>query len=195
MTVLSNLYLVVNEDAASLVDTDAALDMFILSCFTAGPDLCAFYASDPVDIVQTLQDLYESLKRQPIRVPPSMESPDYGIVDYGLLKEVIFSGLLSPFLLWPDLARALAALKEGDGRPVLKLRRFPGSKTSPGHFDKLCKPRDESGYIPEAAYAISCNDGLGHLPKTFGDVEKRFEELANVSSFGSMFIGGYAACG
>ena len=93
---------------ADLLDTDKAVDVFFDACYEAGPELCAFYDSSPEQISANLDALYDALKVAP--VPALISESSFGVVDYGMLKDLIRNVVYSPYQYFPALAQGLALL-------------------------------------------------------------------------------------
>ncbi|KAJ7116262.1 hypothetical protein C8R43DRAFT_854198, partial [Mycena crocata] len=80
-------------------------------CVAAGPTQCAFYKSTAAEVTDRLAALTASIRAHPV---PVITPTSYGIVDYSLLRETIFSALYTPYSSFGPLAAALAALEAGN---------------------------------------------------------------------------------
>ncbi|KAF5365425.1 hypothetical protein D9758_010839 [Tetrapyrgos nigripes] len=101
-----------NNDLASLiVDTDKSMQTFYDSCHSAGPDSCPFYSSSPSEIEAALNDIYETVRLQPV---PVSSGDTFGVLTYDRLRGAILAALEYP-PLFPTLAEGLAELQAGNG--------------------------------------------------------------------------------
>ncbi|CAA7269867.1 unnamed protein product [Cyclocybe aegerita] len=112
-----------------IVDADKTLQTFFDACAAAGPDSCAFHSPQPSAIKQRLNALYERVLRQPV---PAYSSsfPQYGVLDYALLKSTIFSMLYAPYLAFPILAQGLKLLEDGDASLLYQLATPRGGEVT-----------------------------------------------------------------
>ncbi|KAF5361716.1 hypothetical protein D9758_007284 [Tetrapyrgos nigripes] len=100
-----------NLDLASLIeDADKTMQAFFDGCYSAGPENCAFYASSPAEIEANLNDIYDSLRSQPM---PVFSGDTYGVLTYDQLRSLIFGVLYFP-TNFPFLAQGLAELQAGN---------------------------------------------------------------------------------
>ncbi|KAJ7038710.1 Alpha/Beta hydrolase protein [Mycena alexandri] len=161
-------------------DTDAALQTFFDGCAAAGPDLCAFYKPTAPEIAERLTSLTDAVRREPI---PAITSQGYGLVDYSLLRMVIFNALYTPYVSFPPLAEALAALENGNGTSLyLMLQDVPFQ----------CDCADDT--VPftangaEAAIAIQCGDAAP-VEDSIGQFTEFYQNAAKTSQFVEFFVG------
>lgn len=143
------------------------MDAFYTFCHKAGPLLCAFYSDSPQAIKNRLDKLLADIKVHPVIVPASpLTNPRPEIISYSKVQRVIVSSLYRPFVVFPPLAEALAALEKGNGRSFIDL-------TPQGEEISLCQtqydPKDGDPESPtperpeaegnsEATRAIMCSD-------------------------------------
>ncbi|KAJ3506934.1 hypothetical protein NLJ89_g6589 [Agrocybe chaxingu] len=146
----------------NIVDADKALQTFFAGCAAAGPDSCAFHSPQPSAIKQRLDALYKRVLRQPAPAySPSF--PQYGVLDYALLKSTIFIALYAPYQTFPTLAQALKLLEDGDASLLYQLAIPRGGETPA---------------------AVECADGkpVSDSPATLAEYAK---QASLKSSFGS----------
>ncbi|KAF5357279.1 hypothetical protein D9758_005919 [Tetrapyrgos nigripes] len=106
-------------DLGGLVnDTDKTMQWFFDGCHAAGPENCAFYASSPAKIEAALDDIYDSLRSQPL--PVFLNSDLYGVLTYDTLRSIIMVALYTP-PLFPLLAQGLAEVQAGNATTFFKL--------------------------------------------------------------------------
>jgi hypothetical protein len=170
---------------AELLDTDKAVDTFFQSCFEAGPDLCAFYDSSPEKISANLDALYEQVKVAPM---PAIYGTNYGIVDYGFLRETIYSLVATPYQSFQLLAEGLARLAQGNASLVFALNDSP-LESSPCN----CWTSDPSINEVDAELTIICNDA-DVQNQTLEQWEDVFNAAANVSAYSEVLAGVYMRC-
>ncbi|KAH8826670.1 TAP-like protein-domain-containing protein [Flagelloscypha sp. PMI_526] len=139
----------------SLLDTDATMQSFFDACHTAGPSGCPLWMSSPALIEAELEELYTKIRREPIAV--HLSPTHYGIVDYEVLRMMIFRALYYPWDTFPKIAQALADLKnKGDGRALFDLYENPHKVTC-----SSCDPNQYADVsVLEGIAAVACNDGM-----------------------------------
>jgi len=147
------------------------MQTFFDSCYNAGPSGCAFYASSPTAISQSLAKLYDITKSSPIPVF-SPNTSSYGVVDYDFLRSSIFFSLYYPYLTFPLMANALAALSEGNAVPIWEIGSFLRSAGF--------------GAPSDADIAITCNDG-DLIPGTLEDAEQYYSLLSKTSDWADVW--------
>ncbi|KAJ8092780.1 hypothetical protein PM082_023608 [Marasmius tenuissimus] len=130
-------------------DADKTLQWFFQSCKDTGPQSCAFYEDSTEAMSTKLQKIYNRLNEDPI---PVRTNESYGVVDYGFLHFVVITGLYRP-AGWPDLAKGLQDLTEGDGS-------FLWSNFGDPLFECDCDPTKHAleDYL-ESTVTYYCNDG------------------------------------
>ncbi|KAF9457252.1 TAP-like protein-domain-containing protein [Collybia nuda] len=168
----------------NLLDTDKTMQIFFDGCAAAGPDDCAFYAPTPEDISRNLTSLYNAIREKPV---PVRTKHSYGLIDYNRLRMKVFNSLYQPFASFPGLARGLADLAAGNGRPLFEM-------TEKTPFQCNC---DEGlpgiDVTSEAQAAILCNDG-DDIPESLEDFQKYFKHLTEKSSWGELWSTIRAEC-
>ena len=153
------------------------MQTFFDSCHNAGPSGCAFYASSPKAISRNLAKLYDITKSNPFPVfAPNTSS--YGVVDYNFLRNSISLALYFPYLTFPLLADAFAALSQGDAIPIWEVGSYIQSIL---------------GGLSDAEIAISCNDG-NFIPATLEDAEQYYNVLAKTSDWADIWAYNRLAC-
>ncbi|KAG5349857.1 hypothetical protein C0989_001597 [Termitomyces sp. Mn162] len=159
--------------STNLIDTSKTMDYFFTSCHAAGPDTCLFHAPTPDLIAANLTKLYDIVKVRPI---PVRTSTSYGLVDYTRLRTSIFSSLYKPWVAYPALANALAALAQGDGAPLFSMYDLP-------KFQCDCGPDSEdSRFGKDAQTTILCNDG-DPISSEFETLQEYFKNMMKESEW------------
>lgn len=177
----------------NLRDTDAGWNIFLDSCVSAGPEGCALYESTSSKVASRLQRIYDSLKVNPLAVPlgrneTSASSSDYGILDYGAVRGVIFHFLYSPYspsLNAATLASALAAVEKGDGLPFWKLLKS-GQPEFDCKCDRSSTSKSSSSISHENLYSVACSDG-DVVEDDLQALKSHFEDMAKDSSFAELW--------
>ncbi|KAJ7240020.1 Alpha/Beta hydrolase protein, partial [Mycena rebaudengoi] len=161
----------------NIMDTEKTWESFVDGCVAAGPDTCAFYAPTADALMEKVNRIYDSIRLRPI---PVRTNTSYGLVDYSLLRNVIFDSLFSPYATFVPLARALADLNEGNGTALFSMAETPSFKCE---CDSLEYSFDLN---PEAETAVLCNDGK-QIPSTYEDAEKHYLEMSKTSSWADVW--------
>ncbi|KAI9730950.1 MAG: hypothetical protein M1818_008025 [Claussenomyces sp. TS43310] len=171
--------------ATFLQDADKVMATFYNLCHLSGPDKCAFYAASPSAIEARLDALLERLKKYPIIVPGPLHALDLPeIIYYSSLKRMISAALYRPVHMFPALAKVLAALEAGDGRPFLDLNEAEGF-WEPFRYDcnsgdmPVQPPETEEGN-DEIFKAVLCTDG-GRTNESIANLEEYLEALIRQS--------------
>lgn len=161
----------------NLLDTDKAMDSFFTGCAEAGPHGCPFWAPTPDDIYRNLTKLYDNLRSHPRAIKTETK---YGIIDYSLLRAVVFSALYSPYASFKFLADGLADLAAGKGAVIF-------DKVSPPPYQCKCDPSKGlfDGVI-DAQTAILCNDG-DDVPGDLKSSEDYFKAVIEGSSWSDIW--------
>jgi hypothetical protein len=157
-------------------DTDKVLEVFFSECASAGPEGCHFYAPTAHAVSQRLMALYESIRAQPVVV----HTTSYGIVDYSLLRRVIFTSLYLPYTLFPILAKALSDLEAGDGTTLFELVAHQNFEC---HCDEKSAPFYDNSF--EAQTAIMCSDAQ-EVHDSPQELHTYYEDLVKVSSWAEL---------
>ncbi|KAF4622312.1 hypothetical protein D9613_009057 [Agrocybe pediades] len=161
----------------NLLDTDKVMDSFFDGCHEAGPEDCDFWAPSPDDIRKNLTSIYDSLRSRPI---PVKTEKGYGLVDYAMVRGLVFRALYSPLSAFRILAKALAALAAGDASLIFNIAFIPPSKCS-------CDPSDGLfNNVIDGLSAVLCNDG-DDVPGDLTSSEKYFEMLSKTSQWAEMW--------
>ncbi|PPR04800.1 hypothetical protein CVT26_012973 [Gymnopilus dilepis] len=168
----------------NLLDTDKTFESFLTGCAVAGPEGCKFWAPTPKDIERNITALYDAIRSKPI---PMKTEKSYGLLDYEMLRSVIFRALYSPYATFAGLAEDLAALAAGDGT---------------GIFDKVSQPpyqcdcdssRHQFDQVGDATFAVACNDG-DDVPRDLESAKEHFEMLTKASSWADKWAGIRLGC-
>nr|GAT55848.1 predicted protein [Mycena chlorophos] len=172
----------------AMLDADQVLDAFFTSCFKAGPSLCAFHnnASSPSDIAAAYENLLSSIQQNPIPavVTLSEGNAGYGVVDYSVVKNVVFSSLYQPYTSFPALAQALADLAAGNSSTIY---------AASGAQEFTCGPGAAPlGSALEATISITCNDATPN--DTLADLQRYYTDAAVITEFADVFATGRVAC-
>ncbi|KAJ8088401.1 hypothetical protein PM082_022474 [Marasmius tenuissimus] len=134
-----------------------------------------------------LNDIYSSLIRAPIPVPP----PYNGFVDYSLVRALLLSALYRPFTEWRPLTTALQDLSKGNGTTLYTVILGGGDVPS---FECECdQSKYEFEHHPEGLMAYYCNDG-DPVPPDFEAAQAHYEASARFSPLGSFWAGFRIAC-
>jgi hypothetical protein len=175
----------------NLLDTDAALQHFIDECVNAGPKACALHEKDPHAIDTRITATLERLKRQPLAVTHmknESEVLDYGIVDYSLVRRLMFAFLYRPYSAGPlngtALATALAAAERGDGWPFWELQRSREVRLPCDCSTGSRPPRVADG--AEMGLAVACSDGE-EVNDSLEELKDHFEMVGKTSKFVDMW--------
>jgi hypothetical protein len=178
----------------SLRTTDAGWRLFIDSCIAAGPGYCELYDLTTDKILDRLEKLYATLKARPISITPPGNSTDisldYGVLDYGIVRRVIFKFLFKPFAPGPlnatALAGALAAAEKGDGRPMWIL--YHKSLQQPALNCQCGVPPSQRPLSTgmEANLAVACSEG-DVVTDSLVELHAHFERMAKMSSFAELW--------
>lgn len=173
----------------NLRDTDAALEDFYQSCALAGPKKCAIHENTAAGVKKRVDRLLDKLRTEPVSFhePIGPGESRHNIVDYSMTREVMLAVLYSIHSLGTYLADALAALERSDGSLIY---------AASGHhvvFDSLlmcqCPPGAPRLVAAQADVlaAIACGDTDGRN-ETVSDLRTVYEELAQTSSFGELWL-------
>ncbi|KAJ7152394.1 Alpha/Beta hydrolase protein [Mycena filopes] len=166
-------------------DTDAVLQTFFDGCVTAGPSLCAFYESTANKIATRLATLTDSLRTQPI---PAITTHGYALVDYSLLRMVIFNSLYMPYMYFPPLAQALASLEGGNATALYDMFQELSGDVP---FECDCNTNDTAPFTAngaEAAIAVQCGDAAP-VNDSIGQLTDFYQNAARTSHFVEFFVG------
>jgi hypothetical protein len=170
--------------SSTLSDADKALDIFISSCFAAGPWACAFHnnATSVAEIASSLDAVLASIQQTPLPVfLDTSSSYSYAIVDYTFVKSTIFNAFYQPAVRFPVLAQALADLALGNASTIYLV----ATATDTAVFS--CDPK--AAPLPhdyESEVSIICgdaapvNDSIAELQALFEmehGISKNFADL------------------
>ncbi|KAF7318121.1 AB hydrolase-1 domain-containing protein [Mycena chlorophos] len=160
------------------VDANRAWQSFADGCVAAGPSRCAFYAPTAEELLSSVDAIHAHLRKRPIPVHGTTE---YGLVDFSLLRATIFQSLYSPYVMFPQLAHALAGMAEGDGTALLELHAKYGRKP----FECVCGEDEQDYSNIEAVWAVFCNDAT-RIPAEYDAFVKDYHSILAVSPFADL---------
>jgi hypothetical protein len=140
--------------------------------------------SQPADIKRNLNALYERLQVEPVVVNANTL---YGVVDYTLVRSLVFSSLYNPYDSFKPLADALAQLAAGNGTAMLSLRppQVPNCSSDPHERDW---ERVDEGFA-----TVACNDGDAASGSIKG-LEEHHKKLLEVTEFADVWGQLHASC-
>jgi pimeloyl-ACP methyl ester carboxylesterase len=104
----------------NLHDTDSIIESFFTQCFSAGPEKCAFYSEEGVEVMREKYiDLFERLKDDPISVH---ETGKYGpsLITLTDSIDLLRGALYSPRTGFPNLAEILHDILEGNATKFME---------------------------------------------------------------------------
>jgi hypothetical protein len=166
------------------------MDYFYSACAAAGPAKCALAEPTASGVQARLDALFARLRHTPVAVLDHGRS-DYGIVDYSLVRTVVFLWASVPFQKAPwnasDLAAALAALERGDGHPIREISRHVLYDLQPT-LECNCggAPAPAPKAWAEANTAIACGDGE-EVTDGLEELQRHYERMAQDSSFAEIW--------
>lgn len=179
-----------------VVDSDRTPQAFFDSCYSAGPKDCTFYASSPSEIESNLNALYMAVLASPI---PYYKPSSYGIVDYPVLKNVVYTALWTPYISFPILAKGLAELRVGNGEIIHQMQLNGAVKSEikldSSRFECDCSNPTSPSFMNtwEVRLAISCGDGV-EVTDSVEDLENYWKEARGISSFSDTMTWMRATC-
>jgi len=164
----------------SQLDADKVAKTFFTYCFGAGPDRCAFYgnASGPDKIEQRFNELLIKLDEHPIVVSnPNVTSKPVRFGS-GSLKALFFEDLYDASGHFPEFARTLVGLEQGD---VTSLFESSGSAGSERPLNDSAPYHDDN----QAHVQIICADTNGRYNvSSFEQYVAQDKYLRNQSLYG-----------
>ena len=167
--------------AKELLTTDKDLDDFFVSCHVAGPNACAFYKSTTSKIKQRYNNLFTSLRKQPVVIH---SNSTFGIVDEATLRAAVLSVLYQPYPGYSLLAPALAALEQGDSFQIFQL--FGGPTLDQCSANSTNNSSDTS-------VAIACGDAIVESTSA-ADLIQYYQRNIRISSFLDDWLQHKAVC-
>ncbi|KAJ6541006.1 TAP-like protein-domain-containing protein [Mycena vulgaris] len=173
-----------NEWDDDLIDADKVWSSFLDGCVAAGPQGCPFYSPTAAEISENVDRLYASLRERPIPVRTDIS---FGLVDYSMLRRVIFSSLYSPYATFPALAQALADLSTGNATALFNMSRRPP-------FQCSC---DESEYrfesVGDATFGVMCNDAT-QISREYEDSISHYARMSETTTWADVWEPFRMAC-
>jgi hypothetical protein len=161
-------------------DADKAMYVFYQACFKAGPQACGIYDKSPDAIKARVDRILERLKTQPLTalIGTSPGPLDYGVVDFGLVKNALFTYLYRPYDNAPTIASVLASLEKGNANTAWQLLQSD-------QVISECSAGNDAGraqLVAEPQNAIQCSDGAP-VNDTLDQLQAWFEGNLKKSSF------------
>jgi hypothetical protein len=161
------------------------LEFFADSCVKAGPDACNLHASSSSAVLSRIQAIFDHLKLEPIPAVTGNGSSDYGLIDYGMVRNTVLDFLYQPFAIpGQDMFRILASLEKGDG--TLFWQSHVDSRFFLQCTNDTSVHQDTDGYGFLGATAVSCSDAAP-VNDTLAMLNDWFAGNANQSSFADVF--------
>ncbi|KAJ7785021.1 TAP-like protein-domain-containing protein [Mycena maculata] len=168
----------------NLVDTEKTWGAFVDGCVAAGPQGCAFFSPTATELEANVVKIYASLRARPI---PVRTNTSFGVVDYSMMRSVIFQSLYSPYAKFPVLAQALAELSAGNGTALFKMSERAAFKCG----CDLSEFRFETVF--DGGIAVRCNDGK-RMPGSYEDVLEHYQNMSKLSSWADVWQSLRLAC-
>lgn len=166
--------------------------MFYEECVEAGPDLCTLFELSADKVQARVDALFERLKVRPIAVSTDAKGStglDYGLVDYALVRRLVFAFLYTPYAPLaptPNFASALSywlsEAEKGNGQPL-----WNAVKGTQEQFKCRCPtplPSTNPGLDP--TLAILCGDG-DKVEDSIDEIEAHQSRMAQDSSFAELW--------
>lgn len=163
---------------------DKGLEIFADSCAQAGPKKCALSAPNGTAVLARIQNIFDSLKVEPISFVLGNGSSDYGIVDYGGVRRRVHNYLYNPFAAATNFSLMMAGLEKGDATLFWE-ERFDNTDNLQCTSDPSL-PQDSSGFRYAGSSAIACGDG-GVIKDTLPELIQWYENNAKESSFADIW--------
>lgn len=177
----------------SIEDADTILDSFFSYCAEAGPSKCdiARKGDSASDIRKRVNSDLDALKKQSlVGINPLTHTPS--IITWSFMKELLFGGLYSPNLFFPLFAKTLDHLHEGQTDALHKMLPQLHSLI---RYQPYCGPGLTKSFdAGDASYAIMCADKRYQLNESISELEQRFEDMANLSSFADVWTTAMLGC-
>jgi hypothetical protein len=154
-------------------------------CVIAGPLQCALYEKTPATIKARVDKIFNSLLTHPISTVIGTGSQDYGLVDYGVVQNLIFRLLYAPFNLGgPAMFALLAGLEKGNGSLLYREAQTNG-------FSSQCScdetvSQSTGGFNLLAGLVIGCGDA-DPINDTVSDLQAWYEANAKDSVFAGVW--------
>ena len=164
------------------MDTDLALEDILKSCIRAGPAKCPFYEPNVSDIQARIDKLLNRLRVAPISVQATRDGWQE-IIDYAMLRQVLFMTLYHPHNMGARLTRALAELEQGNGSLI-----YAGSPRRAWNDLLTCNCREDNSFdaFYDKSTAISCGDAH-YSPDNLDELRDAYEEMAHTSTFAEVW--------
>jgi hypothetical protein len=161
--------------------------MFYLACAEAGPAACALHEPTAEAVKARTDKIFDSIKAHPIALLSNSNgtsASDYGILDYRIVRGLVLLYLYSPYsIAAPALARALAGIEHGNGKPFFD---FASALIQGVDFKCDCGMEQSPLVFPEALLAVACSDG-DVVDDSLEELQKHYEGMANSSSFAELW--------
>ncbi|KAJ7667054.1 hypothetical protein B0H17DRAFT_1184269, partial [Mycena rosella] len=144
--------------------------------FSYGSILGATFAS-MFPISEKMDKIYATLRERPI---PVRTNTSFGLVDYSMVRRVIFQALYAPYARFPDLAQAFADLSAGNATALFKMSEQPPFECA---YDNS---GDRLESVLEATFAVTCNDGSRILPG-YEDTVTHYQKMSETSTWADVW--------
>ncbi|KAJ7663008.1 TAP-like protein-domain-containing protein [Mycena rosella] len=166
-----------NEWDNDLIDADKVWSSFIDGCVAAGQEGCPFFSPTATEISEKMDKIYATLRERPI---PVRTNTSFGLVDYSMVRRVIFQALYAPYARFPDLAQAFADLSAGNATALFKMSEQPPFECA---YDNS---GDRLESVLEATFAVTCNDGSRILPG-YEDTVTHYQKMSETSTWADVW--------
>ncbi|KAI2464871.1 alpha/beta-hydrolase [Annulohypoxylon bovei var. microspora] len=162
----------------AIFDTDAIWEKFFSYCADAGPR-CQFsqLGDGPGDVKKRFDNTMSRLEKEPAIVLPKQSNVPI-LITASDVKMIIFSGLYAPIAAFPAISILLKALVDDQMDSI----------TSSPAPTVLCHNLTLSQWPDDAQKVIGCSDKRYRLDEDLDSLQKRFEEMANFSSFADVWM-------
>lgn len=162
----------------SLHDTEKDMSSFYTFCLLSGPEICPLTTptSSARDIEKRVQKIVDSLYHRPL-VLNSPSGPE--ILTYTDLKGIIFSSLYTPAVVFPVVAKILAAVENGGGDILDQI----AGGFRPAHIYS-CSINGSSFplfFYEEVQLAILCGDGIDQTSLDMDTFAEYWQLLHDIS--------------
>lgn len=173
----------------SIQDADAIYDSFSTFCFQAGEECALYRASDKsaVDIADRFESIMADIKEHPLTLVSQWKKIPY-VITHSVLRQIMFSIMYFPNIGFPVAALIANFLYYGHGEVLGETPYLP-------ELEALCGPQPPAYAFPnEAQPAIMCSDKRYPLNETVPELQLRFEQLANISSWADVWLSVMLEC-
>lgn len=172
-----------------MLDTDKTEASFYSYCLEAGAACNVYRSNDTEDSIKDrVEGVYQALKREPVSGLSAANNLPF-ILTHDQLKYSMFAALYAPNVAFPGMAVFLDALHRKDYQRILQMVPviYPSYKPFCDSSIQMYPSRD-------AQLAIMCTDKRYPLDESLPNLEKRFEDIANVSRFADVWMAIMVGC-